>query len=183
MSKIWTDLEIRQKLVESGEKEPVPLSLIRGWFAILNGIPHPESPEDSAVVRIYREHLKHRTSLCLIAGLIAAALTTHAAAAELELKDLPAVIKTLRECKTATSMFSGTMTSCRLKDDDVWASVHSDDVTIYFSDDGSHIRPGGVWGSGKTVQAAVSDLAKNLSEMRAGAKSTLDAMAPLLPTQ
>lgn len=119
----------------------------------------------------------------MVIGLIVAALTAHAAAAELELKDLPAVIGVIRECKALPpGMFGGRPApSCRLSDSDVWAAVHADGITIYFEDRVAGIRY--MSGSGKTVQAAVQDLANNLAKSRSAAKSALDALAPMLPTQ
>lgn len=101
-----------------------------------------------------------------------------AIAAEPTLNELPAILSMLRDCKTSTGVL-GRYESCRFPD--VWVSVRSSgQLTIYYQNRETGID---VTGSGATVGAMLRDLAGKLNRTGADAKSTLERLAPLLPTQ
>lgn len=97
----------------------------------------------------------------------------------LTIADLPEVLKKIGGCDMRTNYARGAVMFCRTARQP-WASVgHDGNLTIFYRDPGGN----NVTGSGKSVEAAVRDLAHNINANNADGKAALDAIAPLLPTQ
>lgn len=113
---------------------------------------------------------------------IAMLSTMPAIAAEpLTLNDLPQVLSTIRQCREASGgLFSKPTQICEISGSNVWASVRDGDggIMIYYENGNTKI-----FASGLTVDAAVRDLAAKLNAANVDNKRTLEAIAPMLPTQ
>lgn len=117
----------------------------------------------------------------MLSAIPAIAAESRIAPPPLTLNDLPQILSTIRQCREASGgMFSKPTQVCDLPSADVWASVHDGEggITIYFARGSTKI-----YASGLTVDAAVRDLGAKLNAASADNKRTLDAIAPLLPTQ
>ena len=113
--------------------------------------------------------------------LTALLLATPAVAAdEPTLNDLPAILYKLRGCTESHSLLGGTTITCRIRSEDLWASVQSDGHLTLFRNrsygDTTYAR-------GDSVGALLRDFAQRINDDSTANKAMLDALAPYLPTQ